>query len=284
MLKTAHITIKEYFQNLIKSIIDEDFANAAAEMAFMMSIGIFPFMLFLMATFGWLGKKFFMTKFITALGTFAPNEVILLIKTVLNQVVLFQKGGVIAIIGFLVTLFLASNAIAAIIKGLNRANKVRENRSFLNVRLLSVLMVFVHAFFLFISINLIIFGKIIVTLLVNYELITPLMQQILLIGRWPVAFLMLFILAMIDYYILPAQDYSVVRKSVIPGTLFFCIFWLLGSWGFSLYINELGTYNKVYGTIGAFAILMAWLYYTSIILLIGGEINNQTLDKLSENN
>jgi len=284
MLKQAHITIQEYFQNLIKSIIDEDFANAAAEMAFMMSIGIFPFMLFLMAVFGYLGKKFFMTKFIAALGTFAPNEVISLIKTVLNQVVLFQQGGIIALIGFFVTLFLASNAIAAIIKGLNRANKVRENRSFVNVRLLSILMVFVHAFFLFISINLIIFGKIIVGFLVSYELISTTTQYILLISRWPVAFLMLFILAMIDYYVLPAQDYSVARKSVIPGALFFCVLWLLGSWGFSLYINELGTYNKVYGTIGAFAILMAWLYYSSIILLIGAEINNQTLDKLSENN
>ena len=227
---------------------------------------------------------FFMTKFIAALGTFAPNEVISLIKTVLNQVVLFQQGGIIALIGFFVTLFLASNAIAAIIKGLNRANKVRENRSFVNVRLLSILMVFVHAFFLFISINLIIFGKIIVGFLVSYELISTTTQYILLISRWPVAFLMLFILAMIDYYVLPAQDYSVARKSVIPGALFFCVLWLLGSWGFSLYINELGTYNKVYGTIGAFAILMAWLYYSSIILLIGAEINNQTLDKLSENN
>ncbi len=283
MLKKAGVTVQEYFLNLVNSIIDEDFPNAAAEMAFMMAIGIFPFMLFLMAIFGWLGKKFFMTKFITALATFAPNEVIVLIKTVLNQVVLFQKGGIVAVIGFLVTLFLASNAIAVVIKGLNRANKVRENRSFISVRLLAILMVFVHAFFLFISINLIIFGKIIVTFLFNYELISPMLQHILLIGRWPVAFLMLFILATIDYYVLPAQDYSVVRKSVLPGTLFFCVFWLLGSWGFSLYVNELGTYNKVYGTIGAFAILMAWLYYTSLIFLIGGELNNQTLDKLSEN-
>lgn len=281
MFKKAGVTIQEYFFNLVKTIIDEDFPNAAAEMAFMMSIGIFPFMLFLMAIFGWLGKKFFMTKLVTALATFAPNEVIVLIKTVLSQVVLFQQGEIIAVIGFLVTLFLASNAIAAVIKGLNRANKVRENRTFLNVRLLSILMVFVHAFFLFISINLIIFGKIIVTFLLNYELISPVTQHILLIGRWPLAFVMLFILAMIDYYVLPAQDYSVARKSVLPGTLFFCIFWLLGSWGFSLYINELGTYNKVYGTIGAFAILMAWLYYSSLILLVGGEINNQTLDKLS---
>ena len=103
----------------------------------------------------------------------------------------------------------------------------------------------------------------------------------ILILRWPIAFILLFILAMINYYVLPARDFSLKRKSIVPGALFFCIFWLLGSWLFSLYVNELGTYNKVYGTIGTFAILMVWLYYTSIIMLIGGEINNQTLDKLT---
>ena len=98
--------------------------------------------------------------------------------------------------------------------------------------------------------------------------------------RWPVAFIMIFLLASINYYVLPARDFSAKRKSVIPGALFFCIFWLIGSWAFSLYVNALGTYNKVYGTIGIFAILMIWLYYSSIILLIGGQVNNQTLRKL----
>ena len=251
--------IKEYFFNLIDSIIHEDFPNAAAEMAYMLVIGIFPFMLFLTAVFGWLGKKFFMGKLLAALST------------------------VIAIAGFLVTLFLASNAIAVIIKGLNRANKIQENRPFLQVRLLSILMVFVNTFFLFISINLIIFGKVILYVISAYMHIPSEIVNTILISRWPIAFILLFILAMINYYVLPARDFSLKRKSIVPGALFFCIFWLLGSWLFSLYVNELGTYNRVYGTIGTFAILMVWLYYTSIIMLIGGEINNQTLSKLTEN-
>ena len=36
----------------------------------------------------------------------------------------------------------------------------------------------------------------------------------------------------------------------------------------------------VYGTIGAFAVLMIWLYYTSILILIGGEINSQVYNQL----
>lgn len=281
MIKKARNIFFEYFYNLVETIVNEDFANAASEMAFMMAIGIFPFMLFLMGTFGWLGKKFFVTKILAALSTIAPSEVINLIQTVLAEFVLFQKDGTVAIVGFIVTLFLAHNAIATVIKGLNRASRVVENRNFFEVRLLALVMVIVHAFLLFISVNLIIFGKVIVTFLNNYGFISDTIMNLLLITRWPVAFLMLLLLAVMNYYVLPARDYSIVRKSVLPGSIFFCVFWLLGSWGFSLYINEFGTYNKVYGTIGAFAILMAWLYFTSLILLIGGAINNQTLDKLS---
>ena len=275
--------IKEYFFNLVDSIINEDFPNAAAEMAYMLVIGIFPFMLFLTAVFGWLGKKFFMGKLLAALSAVAPADVIKMITSVLKEVNLFQNGGLIGIAGFLVTLFLASNAIAVIIKGLNRANKIQENRSFIHTRILSIVMVFVNTFFLFISINLIIFGKVILYVVSAYIHLPSEIVNMILISRWPIAFILLFILAMINYYVLPARDFSLKRKSIVPGALFFCIFWLLGSWLFSLYVNELGTYNRVYGTIGTFAILMVWLYYTPIIMLIGGEINNQTLSKLTQN-
>ena len=143
-----------------------------------------------------------------------------------------------------------------------------------------MLMVFVNTFFLFISTNLIVLGKVILNFIGNYFPIPAHIIDTILIARWPAAFILLFLLAAINYYVLPARDFSAKKKSVIPGSLFFCIFWLIGSWGFSLYVNALGTYNKVYGTIGTFAILMVWLYYSSIILLIGGQVNNQTLRKL----
>ena len=90
-------------------------------------------------------------------------------------------------------------------------------------------------------------------------------------------------MAFLSYYILPdlRGNETFKRKSALPGTMFFTTFWLVGSWGFSIYVNNLSTYNLVYGTIGAFFILMIWLYYTSILLLIGGEINSQVYNKLS---
>lgn len=272
----------KYPKHVVKAVIDNDFSGMAAEMGFMLVIGIFPFMLFLMAVFGWMGNKSFMNSVLLVLSTIMPNDAMNLIHTVLKEVMIFSKGGLIATIGFIITIILTSNAIAVILKGLNKAYKVDETRSFIYTRILSVVMLFVNTFVLFLSINLIVFGKVIINFLVNYVGISHAFEITLLTLRWPLSFLALYIMAFINYYILPdlKGEEKLKRKSALPGTLFFCIFWLVGSWGFSIYVNNLHTYNKVYGTIGAFAVLMVWLYYTSLLLLIGGEINSQVYNKL----
>ena len=148
--------------------------------------------------------------------------------------------------------------------------------------ILALVMVLVHTLVLFLSITLIVFGKVITKFLVAYIGMTEHLANIMLFVRWPIAFLTLFIMAYLSYYILPdlTGREKLRRHSALPGTIFFCISWLLGSWGFSIYINNLHTYNFVYGTIAGFAIMMMCMYYTSILILIGGEINSQLYDKL----
>lgn len=271
-------------RKIIKSVIKNDFCGMAAEMGFMMVIGIFPFMLFLMAVFGWMGHKSMMAPILMFLNNVMPAQAINLIKTVLNEVMIFSKADIMAIIGFCVTLFLSTNAIAVVLKGLNRAYKVEETRNFLYTRLLSLMMVFVDTMVLFLSINLIIFGKLIITTLVNTLHISIPTATVILIIRWPIAFMALFLMAFLSYYVLPdlKGNEKFKIKSALAGTWFFCIFWLIGSGGFSLYVNRLNTYNMVYGAIGAFAVLMVWLYYTSLLILIGGEINSQVYNQLEK--
>ncbi len=271
-----------YPKYLCKAVIDNDFSGMAAEMGFMLVLGIFPAMLFLMAIFGWMGNKSFMNPVLLFLSNVMPVDSMALIHTVLNEVMIFSKGGLMATVGIIVTLFLTSNAVAVILKGLNKAYNVEETRSFLYTRILSVVMVFVNTFVLFLSINLIVFGKVIVSFLLTYAGISHAFALTLLTLRWPLSFFALYFMAFINYYILPdlKGEEGLKRKSALPGTLFFCIFWLVGSWGFSIYVNNLQTYNRVYGTIGAFAMLMVWLYYTSILILIGGEINSRVYNKL----
>lgn len=279
-MKIKHIF--KIIKNIVKSAIDNDFFGMASEMGFMLVIGIFPFMLFLTAIFGWMGKHSFMIPLTQFMQEVMPGDVIRLLQTVLNEVWFFTKGGLVATFGFCITVILSTNAIAIVLKGLNRAYKVEETRSFVYTRLLSLVMVFVNALVLFLSINLIVFGKVIIKFLVTYLGLTMHTGNLVLFIRWPIAFIALFVMAYLHYYILPdlGGKENVRRRSAIPGAIFFTVSWLIGSWGFSIYINNLHTYNFVYGTIGGFAVLMVWLYYTSILMLIGGELNSQLFSKL----
>lgn len=268
---------KNYLSNLVNRIIIDDFFGMAAEMGFWFAIGIFPFMLFMMSFFSLLGKKSLFMPIIHFLDTVAPTDSVNLIKEVLNEVIIFQHGGLIAVFGFVITVFLSSNAIFVIIKGLNRALGIEEHRSLVSTRILSILMVFVNVFAMFINVNLIIFGKVILQFVLNFVNLSSVFINVLLIGRWFVSFIALYIMAYLNYFLLPAAEGSekIKSKSALPGTLFFCFCWMFGSWCFSIYINNLHTYNRVYGSIGAFVMLMVWLYYTSLIMLVGGEINSQ---------
>lgn len=276
-------TVK-YLKNLINRIIIDDFLGMAAEMGFWFAIGIFPFMLFMMSFFTLLGKKSLFTPIMNFLDSVAPTDSVNLIKEVLNEVMIFQHGGIIAVFGFCITVFLSSNAIFCMIKGLNRALGIDEHRSLLTSRALSILMVFVNIFIMFITINLIIFGKVIMQFALNFLHITQGAVDIFLISRWFVSFIALYLVAHLNYFLLPAWRGSdkLKRKSSEPGALFFTFCWIFGSWCFSIYINNLHTYNRVYGSIGAFIMLMVWLYYTSIIFLVGGEINSNAYRKFEE--
>ncbi|MBR6301497.1 YihY/virulence factor BrkB family protein [bacterium] len=269
---------------LIKSIIDNDFYGMAAEMGFMLVVGFFPFMLFLMAIFGWMGNRSYLDSILRVLSSIMPNQAMNLLHSVLEETMIFNHGKLLAIIGIITTIVLSTNGVAVVLKGLNRAYKVEETRSFVYTRILSFLMLLVNVLVMFLTINVIIFGKVIVMFLVAHFDMSKGTAITILTLRWPLSFLALYVMAFLSYYILPdlRGNESFKRKSALPGTVFFTTFWLLGSWGFSVYVNNLSTYNIVYGTIGAFFILMIWLYYTSILLLIGGEINSRVYNRLSQ--
>ncbi len=276
--------MRKYIESLVKKIIEQDFCGVAAEMAFWFILGLFPFLLFLTSLFAWMGKKTLITPILNFITNIAPKDVAGLIMNTLNEAMIFKQGKLIAIFGLIITIALASNAIAVIIKGLNRAYAIEETRSFIYTRTLSILMVFINSLLLFLAVNLIVLGKVFLDFMFQYTILSKLSVDIISIIRWPVSYLALAFCAIGNYFILPCIEGNdkIKFKSVMPGTLFFSFFWILGSWCFSLYLSNLNAYNKVYGTIGAFAILMVWLYYTSLIVLIGGEINSRVYARLSK--
>ncbi len=64
-----------------------------------------------------------------------------------------------------------------------------------------------------------------------------------------------------------------VRRRAWPGALAAFGAWLAVSWAFGNYVISLGTYAVYYGSLAAVAVLLVWLYLTSLALLLGAEVN-----------
>ena len=82
---------------------------------------------------------------------------------------------------------------------------------------------------------------------------------------------LIFLVFSLIYWIVP--NLKIQFKSVFPGALFATVGWILTSLGFSFYVGSFANYSSTYGSIGAIIVLMMWLYFSAIILMLGGQLN-----------
>jgi membrane protein len=73
------------------------------------------------------------------------------------------------------------------------------------------------------------------------------------------------------YYFGPSEKHSLAYLT--PGALLATLLIILTTIGFNFFINNFGSYNKVYGSIGTLIIILIWTYLNSLVLLIGFELN-----------
>lgn len=68
-------------------------------------------------------------------------------------------------------------------------------------------------------------------------------------------------------------------RNVLPGIVFVLVVWVVSSILFSVYVEHYANYSLIYGTLGAFIVLMLWLYLTSLIFIMGSELNAVLLER-----
>ncbi|WP_082087886.1 YihY/virulence factor BrkB family protein [Domibacillus indicus] len=262
------IEFRRFFKHLLRRVKASDVPGVAAQMAYFFLLALFPLMIFMVTLLGYLPID--PTEIFDIVKNFAPSESLNLVQDTLREVTSNQNGGLLSV-GVIGTIWSASNAMNAVIKGLNYAYDVKETRAFYIARGLSILLTF--AFILVIGTMLIlqVFGQQIGEFAFNY---LGMGDEFLSIWTW-IRFLLppvvLFLVFVGLYYLAP--NLKVKYVTVLPGALFATIGWILVSLCFSFYVNNFGNYSATYGSIGGVIILMIWLYLSAMIILIGGEIN-----------
>lgn len=81
--------------------------------------------------------------------------------------------------------------------------------------------------------------------------------------------LILFFLLL--YIVIPDRKSSLMEE--LPGAVLTSLGWMVFSYLYSFYIENMGNYSKMYGSLTAIVLLMLWLYACMYMMFIGGEIN-----------
>src|SRR5207302_1989544 len=92
------------------------------------------------------------------------------------------------------------------------------------------------------------------------------------IGRWPVLLVILLVgLAVLYRY---GPDRRQARwQWVSVGSLFAAVAGIVASFLFSWYLTSFANYNATYGSLGAAVGLMIWLWISTVVVLLGAELN-----------
>jgi membrane protein len=90
--------------------------------------------------------------------------------------------------------------------------------------------------------------------------------------RWPVMFVLVIVALAVLYRYGPSRRLAKWRWISI-GSVFAALVWLAGSALFSWYLGNFANYNATYGALGAVIGLMMWMWLSTIVVLVGAELN-----------
>jgi len=246
----------------------------AAGIAYYEMLSIFPGMSALVLTYGLIADPLTIEHHIDALSGVLPSEALKLLSDQLNVLVSApsEKLGIGLVVSVLIALWSSTSGTSALMNALTIAYEGKEERSLLHFYALSIALTVGGVVFLLVALLLIAGFPAVAAHLPLSEF----WRELLPLVRFPV-FAIFALLGLGTLYRLapdrkrPAWDFF--RAGTIAATLL----WLAGSAAFSFYASHFGSYDRTYGSVGAVALLLVWLYVTAYIVLIGAELNGDSL-------
>jgi membrane protein len=98
------------------------------------------------------------------------------------------------------------------------------------------------------------------------------LETALRLGRWPVLCVAVSLVLAVTYRHGPSRACPRWRWVSWGGALA-AFAWLLASAAFSLYVERVGGYGRIYGSLGAVVGLMTWAWLSSAAVLVGAALN-----------
>ncbi len=256
----------DYIKRLVKKIIDDDLLLRASGVSFYILLAFFPFVIILFLLSSHISTN--ISNGVLKALEFLPADINGIIRQLITN--LDTSSAVIAtMLG--VSLWTLSGALVNVSKSLNAFYGVKKKRHFIINRLMAIAWAAMMLLMIVGVMLLIVFGDIIRDFLYARFHIMPHSTVRKLAGVLTLVIANIGILAMIFKSVIVIK---VRFLSVVKGAAISVVLWLISSYGFGIYVSNFARYHILYGSIAGIVILITWIYITSLVILLGGEINS----------
>ncbi len=203
-----------------------------------------------------------------AITKFTPDAMNGLVVSVVSDVYA-RSAGTITIFA-IVTIWSASKAMLALIRGLNAVNDFEERRNYFVLRFIACIYTVIILAATILALLVMVFGNVIVNLLLAdippLHILVQFVMRFRFLFSWAV---LTFVFALIYAYV---HSNKLRFRGQVPGAAFSAIMWGAASYAFSIYVDHFNGFGT-YGGLTTVVIMMLWFYLLMYILMIGAHIN-----------
>ena len=244
--------------------------SIAGGVSFFVLLAVFPAITALVSAYGLFFNASTITNNLSLLNDVVPDNVLSIVHEQASRIA-SNSGRALSIgivVGILVSLWSAMSGVKAIIDALNVIYEQKEGRSFIKLNLVALLFTLAG----FVALLLAIAAIVIVPLVLSPIGLGSFAETLTRLARWPLLLIVLLIGLAVLYRYGPDR-WAARWQWVTVGSVAAAVTWIIASFLFSWYLTSFANYNATYGSLGAAVGLMIWLWISTIVVLLGAELN-----------
>ena len=264
---------KKVLKRVKERNVEDNIPIISAGVAFYAFLALFPGIMALFSIYGLATDAQSAQEQITRLANVMPEESISILEGRMDKLMetSISALGWGTTFGFLIALWSANRGIKSLFTGLDVAYRVDNGRGFIKQNALTLAFTLGIILVIIVSLAFIVLFPVLVNTIELPGIIGTLVTWL----RWPLLGIIVITAISIIYKYGPARETPGFRW-VVLGASIATFLWLIASWGFSLYVANFGNFSEMYGSLSAVVILLLWLFISSLIILVGGELNSAT--------
>ena len=264
------LSLYEVSMFFYKGLAEGALTTRASSLAFNFFLAFFPSIIVLFTLIPFVPIEGFQEQLFVLIRDILPPLTFDATKSILDDIVNNEQGGLLSLT-FVLALYFSTNGVNAMITGFNATYHLSDKRTWWELRLLSFALTVVLAILLILTIIFQLFSQGFMSNLVSEGYLHQYSVDIILYAKWLILVFVLFISYSILFYYGPADKKG--WKFLSAGSIITTFLSVVSSLGFSYYVNNFAQYNQLYGSIGTLLVILLWMYFNSIILLLGFELN-----------